>query len=125
MLDHCRVCEELIWLRNMITALASTGMRISELAALKWSDIDFDLRSLTIADESGHANRGKGSRTTKNSCSRHVSIHPELVEVLNSIAKQDEYVFHGPRGGRLKPDTVRICLVRDVIEKLQERFPKR
>ena len=35
----------------------------------------------------------------------------------------DAYVFHGPRGGRLKPDTVRRILVREVIEPLTERFP--
>lgn len=31
----------------------------------------------------------------------------------------------GPRGGRLKPDTVRNILVRDVIDKLTPRFPKK
>jgi integrase len=44
--------------------------------------------------------------------------------VLESIPRTDQYVFHGPRGGRLKADTLRNCLVRDVIEKLADRFPK-
>ncbi len=36
---------------------------------------------------------------------------------------RDGYVFHWPRGGRLKPDTVRNMLIRDVLEPLKERFP--
>jgi integrase len=35
----------------------------------------------------------------------------------------DGRVFHGPRGGVLKPDTVRNVLIRDVIAPLAERFP--
>jgi integrase len=35
----------------------------------------------------------------------------------------DGYVFHGPRGGRLKPDTVRRTLVREVLTPLATQFP--
>ena len=35
----------------------------------------------------------------------------------------DGKVFHGPRGGLLKPDTVRNILIREVIEPLAEKFP--
>ena len=34
-------------------------------------------------------------------------------------------VFRGPRGGQLKPDTVRLILVRDVIKPLTKKFPHR
>ena len=33
-------------------------------------------------------------------------------------------IFHGPRGGALKPDTVRRILIRDVLTPLAKRFPK-
>ena len=32
-------------------------------------------------------------------------------------------VFRGPRDGKLKPDTVRTILIRDVLEPLKEQFP--
>jgi integrase len=35
----------------------------------------------------------------------------------------DGRVFHGPLGGKLKPDTVRNILVRDVLTPLASRFP--
>jgi len=39
------------------------------------------------------------------------------------MPRKDAFVFHGPRGGRLKPDTVRQILVREVIEPLTAKFP--
>jgi integrase len=36
----------------------------------------------------------------------------------------DGLVFHGPRGGRLKPDTVRQVLIRDVLTPLEKKFKR-
>jgi integrase len=49
--------------------------------------------------------------------------HPHLLPVLTLLPHVDPYVFYGPRGGRLKPDTVRNCLVSDVIMPIAHRFP--
>jgi len=43
--------------------------------------------------------------------------------VLKDLPRRDGFVFHSPRGGRLKPDTARRILVREVIEPLAEKFP--
>ena len=43
--------------------------------------------------------------------------------MFNQLPRLDAYVFYGPRGGRLKPDTVRRILVREVIEPLAGKFP--
>ncbi len=99
-------------------------MRIEELVNLKWSDIKFDERTLTIADESGFAKQTAASRSTKSSRTRHLPIRQELLAVLRSIPRTDQYIFHGPRGGRLKADTVRNAFVREVIKPLTKRFPK-
>jgi integrase len=50
-------------------------------------------------------------------------MHPDLAGVLRSLAKQGQFLFHGPRGGRLKPDTVRNVLIREVIKPLEPKFP--
>ena len=50
-------------------------------------------------------------------------IHGDLAAALATISRIDAYVFDGPRAGRLKPDTVRRVLVRDVLLPLSERFP--
>ncbi len=126
MLTHCAETKSLGWLYGVITALACTGLRIGELASLKWSDIRFHDRTLTIADESGFSDQqGSDRRSTKSSRSRHIPLRNELHALLESLPQTEVYVFRGPRGGRLKPDTVRNILVREVIEVLIPRFPKK
>jgi integrase len=50
-------------------------------------------------------------------------MHSDLLGVLRALPPGEGYVFRGPRGGRLKPDTVRRILVREVLEPLAHRFP--
>jgi site-specific recombinase XerD len=55
--------------RLVILLMYYTGLRISEVAALRWSDIDIFARVLNVRD-------GKGGKD------REVPLHPELVAVL-------------------------------------------
>ena len=124
-IDHCRQHPDLVWLGNVVTALACTGLRISELAALLWSDADEHAQMLRIVDER-HRRRHDGAegRRTKTGRSRAFPIHPDLRKVLDAMPRsKNDSIFHGPLGVRLKADTVRRILVRDVLEKLKERFP--
>lgn len=124
MLELCRSRADLAWLEAVIIGLACTGLRISELASLRWTDFDFKLGMLTLTDESGQAQKStRGNRELKSSRSRKLPIHPVLHASLKTLSRQDQYVYHGPRGGRLKPDTVRQILVREVIQPLAARFP--
>jgi integrase len=124
MIQRCSQSADLSWLRGVIIALSCTGLRISELASLKWSDIRFDDRALTIPDESGFVDQGSDRRSTKSSRTRHIPIHKELLALLRSLPRRGAFVFLGPRGGRLKPDTVRNIFVREVIKPLTKKFPK-
>jgi integrase len=123
MFDHC-VTDELHWLRRVLMGLASTGLRIMELASLRWSDIDLQRRVITLTDESHSKSRKKSKRTTKSGDSRSFPIHDSLLAVLQEIERApDGLVFHGPLGGRIKADTIRRILIRDVLTPLEERFP--
>jgi integrase len=63
-------------------------------------------------------------RQTKSGRSRSFPIHADLRQLLEGMTPvADGLVFHGPRGGRLKPDTVRQILIRDVLVDLGARFP--
>ena len=122
----CEEQTESNWLGAVVIALACTGLRISELAALRWSDIDFEKNMILLTDESTHAprRRRRKARETKNSRSRSFPIHDDLRAVLRGITQRGSgLIFRGPRGGVLKPDTVRRILVRDVLTKLAGRFP--
>ena len=124
-IEQCRQ-PRLEWLGDVLVGLACTGLRIGELASLRWSDISLEpgKELLSLTDETGHADNGDvRRRQTKSGRSRSLPIQPELVLVLKRMPRKGVHVFHGPRGGRLKPDTVRSVLIDKVLTPLAERFP--
>ena len=129
MLTHCRTSEQ-EWLGQIIQLLACTGLRIGELATLRWSDIHYDTQDVAafvaLADERASSKRKQlgSARRTKGRRGRTIPIHPSLREILAAMPHHaDGMLLHGPRGGRLKPDTVRNIFVREVIVPLKEEFP--
>ncbi len=124
-LQHCEQ-PDLQWLRSVVLALSTTGLRISELANLRWTDVDFERGTITLADESTSQKKtSRERRTTKSGYSRSFPIHAELLPVLSKMDRnKDGRVFHGPLGGKIKPDTVRRILIRDVLTPLAEQFPQ-
>ena len=121
---QCRKNRKINWLGDVVIALACTGLRISELASLQWSDVDLATSLLTLTDETGRSpTLGKKRRELKSGRSRSIPIYPDLRAVLERLPRKDQFVFRGPRGGRLKPSTVRHVLVREVISKLESKFP--
>lgn len=126
MIKFCRTDPALIWLADVIVAFACTGLRSAELASLRWKDVETVEGMLILTDESGHREReGHKRRHVKSSRSRSFPIHPDWAAVLLTLPRKDAYIYHGPRGGRLKPDTVCRILKRDVISPLSEQFPSR
>jgi integrase len=124
--DHCRERQELHWLADVVVTLAFTGLRIGELAELRWADIDLKTGFLQLTDtsRSGRRSERHQERTTKSHRGRSLPIGAELRAVLEGLVRrQDGRVFQGPNGGKLKPDTVRNILIRDVLEPLSDRFP--
>ena len=118
------------WLAEIILFLACTGLRIGELASLRWTDIKHDAAGapafISLTDERASGKRkGLGSaRRTKGRRSRTIPIFPRLREILPDMERNpDGKLFHGPRGGNLKPDTVRNIFVREVITPLMDQFP--
>jgi integrase len=126
MIKHCESTSGLLWLAHVIIALAHLGVRIGELAGLRWSDVDLANSVITVADErASRRKRLAGTmRTTKGKRSRKIPIHPRLREVLATITRgTDGRVFHAERGGQLRPRNVLTVFIRDVIEPLAEKFP--
>ncbi len=126
MVQHCLNDETLVWLANVITGLATTGMRIGEFSELRWSDVDSQANTIQLTDERHSCRRKRiGSRrTTKGKRGRALPLHTAFKQVLESLERhRDGKVLHGPRGGRLKPDTVRNILIREVIKPLSQTFP--
>jgi integrase len=125
MLDHCRGRVDLAWLEAVLIGLACTGLRISELASLRWSDVDWSANVIRLTDE-GRATRHRRAqrRQTKSGRGRSFPINEALAAALKKMErKPDGRIYHGPLGGKLKPDTVRVIFVREVIELLKAKFP--
>jgi integrase len=121
---HCHQRPKLRWLGEVILTLSRTGLRIAELAALRWTDIDFDRNIIRIGNDRGLRAQREDPRRTKNRRDRVFPLNNELRTVFGGIShRNDSRVFHGPRGGRLKPDTVRTIFIADVIQPLKVRFP--
>lgn len=105
--------------------LVHTGMRISELAGLRWTDVHLDAGILRIADErSSRRKREAGTaRTTKGKRSRTLPIHTQLRDLLIGLPRHsDGVVFHAARGGRIRSRNVLEQFIQHVIEPLKTKF---
>jgi integrase len=125
-IQHCRKQADLTWLADALTALACTGVRISELSAMRFSDVDFASNTITLKDETkSKRQKGREARSIKNSESRSFPIHKDLRALLESLRTRDRgsHVFSGPDGELLKPDLVRRALISRVLMPLADRFP--
>lgn len=67
---------------NYLQALLITGARREELASLRWDDVDFQWRSLTIRD------KVEGTRT--------IPLTPYVAQLLQSLPRRNEWVFSSP-----------------------------
>lgn len=126
MLDWCRSQPELNWLHDILLTLSMTGMRISELLQLRWSDIRFSpVPIVNLVDESRKKASVNGSRRTlKSGCSRSFPMHPQLVLVLQGLPRhRDGYVFHAVNGEPLAYHHLRQTFIEKVMTPLKDRFP--
>lgn len=81
-------------LKPMVLVSLNTGMRRGELFDLKWSAVNFDTKTITVA-----------GATTKTSDTRHIPMNKEAIGVLEAWKKQvskSPYVFPGQGGGRFE-----------------------
>lgn len=127
-IEFCKRTQGLRWLGDVVVVLTHTGMRIGELVDARWEDVDDGMKWWEIPD---HSRRGtladrKHGRSNKSRRSRKVPVHPLVREVLQRLRQErhgDGRIMHGPHGGVLKPDTVRIVLKREVLAPLSQEFP--
>lgn len=67
-----------------------TGLRKSELINLKWKDIDFRRKYITV--------ESKEDWRTKTGNTREIPIGDDLMEILNKLSRTSDYVFLNSNG---------------------------
>ncbi|MDX2105772.1 MAG: tyrosine-type recombinase/integrase [Candidatus Melainabacteria bacterium] len=79
------------YLRPAVLLSLNTGLRRGELLGLKWSDIDFERKNLTVSGE-----------VAKDGETRHIALNEEALQVLKMWKQQpgvkSQWVFHGKDG---------------------------
>ncbi len=77
---------DLIWMIPLFRFALYTGMRVSELARLRWEHIDFCTRLISI-----HKQKNKKAQT--------IPLNAKAAEVLKAVPKDklNDYVFKSPR----------------------------
>lgn len=96
-----------------------TGLRISELVALTWNDVDFDNSTITVSKTFSRRSSDLTFYPTKNKKSRLVPLSQSAKDVLKAVRSQQniwriQYVFDNPlnlvfthkNGGRLNQMTI-------------------
>jgi hypothetical protein len=89
-------------------------------ARICWERAFVGKQMITLTDETTKRSRPeKGKRTSKSGRDRAFAIQELLRELLvNLPLHSDGRVFHCPLSGRIKADTVRRILIRDVLTPL-------
>ena len=100
--------------RAIVLLLLHGGLRVSEVCALRWSDIDFRRGLMKIAHNysDGHESTPKGGIAAP------VGLSPELAAALSALPRRGEHVLVRPYKGQLAhyaPNAIRRRL-----NKLQE-----
>ena len=95
-------------LRRFIIIAIKTGMRLSEILSLKWTDTDSNANEILV-------------RKSKSGGMRFIPLHPDVVDVLGSLPKHGQYVFSSARGERF----CRSGWVRTQFERVVEKIGMR
>jgi integrase len=89
------------WARTVLLFAVHTGVRMGEQRALRWADVDFETRIITIRRSA--PKWLVVEKSPKSNRHRRVDLTPELAEALEKIRHGGELVFCNPDGSKLRP----------------------
>ncbi len=119
LLEHSQIHMDGYYYPHMLCALR-TGMRIGEITALKWKDIDFEKRQIGVK----RSCRNGRITGTKNNKRRYVDMTPHLTQTLKELRTEQkklalkkgwsfsDWVFANRKGRRLRRIAFRDALIR-------------
>jgi integrase len=126
MVSFCYADKALNCLGNVICVLAATGLRINELAKLRWSDIDFAAGTISLTDERARPRRRQSGfeRRLKGKRGRAIPLNLSLRNLLFRLPRhRDGLVMRAKNGERLSDRRVLEALQGKVIKAIVCEFP--
>ncbi len=125
MLEFCSADPKLHYLYLLILVLSRTGMRIGEAVNVRMTDIDLRNGFITVVDERFTTVDKDSQRTVKNSDSRVIPMHSDLMVASETLDRTRGYLILSVRGEKADPNRLRDQFVKRVIEPLTKEFPTR
>lgn len=99
-------CSALGWyaprMRALIRFSAFEGTRPGETFQLKWDNVDFAGKRITVAER---VYKGRVD-TPKNGREKTIALTPPAAQALQSLPRVSEYVFTNKQGGRMSQETL-------------------
>lgn len=92
--------------RPMITVAVRTGLRLGELLALGWTDVDLKAGRLFVRRAVARGIIG----TPKNGCSREVALSKQAAAALEALPQRGSFVFSRADGAMLTKDETKAPL---------------
>ena len=87
-----------------VKLLLYTGLRMGELLALKWSDVDLNQGIITVSKSMARAESGGYiEKSTKSGKTRYVGVTPALASLLQSLPVNGFYVISNKDGTPVTP----------------------
>jgi integrase len=102
--------------RAMLATLTFAGLRIGELCALRWRDVDLDAGWLRVGESKTPAGR------------RRVKLRGALARELGAVharqahAAVDDYLFATSRGGKQSKDNIRSRVLKAAVTRANENL---
>lgn len=82
-------CHSTRW-RALVTLAVTTGMRLGEMQALRWEDVDLEKGAVEVKNTPDHRTKSGKNRT--------LPLPEETVQVLDRLDRNGPYVFHTSTG---------------------------
>lgn len=89
--------------RYMIITALYTGMRIGEILALKWTDINYSAKTLSITKSYDYINKRIKAPKTKSSV-RTIKVNDKLLNLINQLKVNHQSFIFATKKGKLLSD---------------------
>jgi len=91
-------CQSVRW-KALVALAVTTGMRLNEMLALRWDDVDFETGTVWVRNRPGHLTKSRRNRS--------LVLVPAICETLRRVRRNGQFVFQTQAGQRWRNNVQR------------------